>query len=463
MFLSLCAALFSFSEPVVPADTGYVVVQSIRFAGNVKTKERILSRELDFRAGDTLRQADLAERLELNRRKVFNTNLFVTVEATARPVGPQAVDVEFNLKEQWYILAFPVFTLADRNFNEWWYERGRDLRRTIYGVNLRHLNFRGRAEELKLNLEFGFANYYEFFYRLPYLDRAQKIGATFGVSYQNTKNLPYRTDADKLVYLLSEDLLRERFYANVIFRRRSKFYDFQYLELRYAQNRVADTVGRYLNPNYFGEGRTRQQFWVLAYTYTYDFRDKGQYPLRGHFFSAGATKWGLLPGDDLQQLDLTAGYSRYLPLSKRWFVAATLKGRLSLPGNQPFLQTRGLGYQNDLVRGYELYTIDGQSFGLLRTTLKVQALDRTFFLNPLRRLRQFNTLPLAIYPNVFFDAGYVRNAYPERNASTLANRYLFGTGAGLDFVTWYNTVFRIHYAVNDLGEAGIRFNLSREF
>lgn len=463
MLYPVLAALLTFSEPVLPADTGYVVVQSIRFAGNVKTKERILSRELDFREGDTLRQAVLAERLELNRRKVFNTNLFVTVEASAKPVGPRAVDVEFSLKEQWYLLAFPVFTLADRNFNEWWYERGRDLRRTIYGVNLRHRNVRGRAEELKLNLEFGFANYYEVFYRLPYLDRRQKLGATFGISYQNTKNLPYRTDGDKLVYLRSEELLRERFYANVIFRHRSKFYDFQYLEIRYAQNRIADTVARYLNPNYFGDQRNRQQFWVLAYTYTYDFRDKGQYPLRGHFFSAGATQWGILPGDDLRQLDLTAGYARYLPLGKKWFGAATLKGRLSIPGTQPFLQTRGLGYQNDLVRGYELYTIDGQSFGLLRTTLKVQALDRNFLLKPLRPIRQFNTLPLAIYPNLFFDAGYVRNAYPERNASRLANRWLLGTGAGLDFVTWYNTVFRIHYAVNDLGEAGIRFNLSREF
>lgn len=464
MLVSLLTTLLTFQEPATRVDTSYVVVQSIRFVGNVKTRERILSRELDFREGDTLRQATLPERLELNRRKVFNTNLFVTVEAVPKPVGPQTIDIEFTLKEQWYLLAFPVFTLADRNFNEWWYERGRDLRRTIYGLNLRHRNFRGRAEELKLNLEFGFANYYEFFYRLPYLDRAQKIGATFGVSYQNSKNLPYRTDGDKLVYLRSEDeWLRERFYANVIFRRRSKFYDFQYLELRYAQNRVADTVARYLNPNYLGDQRTRQRFWVLAYTYTYDFRDKAQYPLRGHFFSVGATKWGLLPGDDLNQLDLTAGYSRYLPLSKKWFAATTLKGRLSFPGTQPFLQTRGLGYQNDLVRGYELYTIDGQSFGLLRTTLKVQALDRTFFLKPLKRIRQFNTLPLAIYPNVFLDAGYVRNAYPERNASRLANRWLLGTGAGLDFVTWYNTVFRIHYAVNDLGEAGIRFNLTREF
>jgi outer membrane protein assembly factor BamA len=463
MFVAVVAALFACQSPVVRPDSGYVVVHSIQFTGNVRTRERVLTRELDFRTGDTLRTAELAERLELNRRKVFNTNLFVTVEAQARPLTAQAVEVAFVVKEQWYLLAFPVFSLADRNFNEWWYERNRDLRRTIYGVNLRHRNFRGRAEELKLNLELGFANYYEFFYRLPYLDRAQKIGATFGVSYQTTRNLPYRTDGDKLVFLRSDDLLRERFYANVIFRRRNRFYDFQNLELRYTQTRIADTVASWLNPQYLGAGQTRQRLLMVAYTYIHDFRDKAQYPLRGHYLSLGATQWGVLPTDDHHQLDLNATYARYRALGPRWFVAGTARGRLTFPVRQPFLQTRGLGYLNDLVRGYELYTIDGQSFGLLRTTLKYEALDRTFFLRPLRRFRQFNTLPLAVYPNVFLDAGYVRNAYPERNASTLANRWLAGTGAGLDFVTWYNTVFRIHYALNDRGEGGIRFNLTREF
>lgn len=458
----LCTFLVVQQPALPPPDSGAVVVQAIHFNGNRRTKERILLRELDFRPGDTLSTADLTERLEKNRRKVFNTNLFVTVEAKISYRSAQAVDVDFDLREQWYILGYPVFQLADRNFNEWWYDRGRDLSRTVYGVNLRHRNFRGRAEELRLNMETGFASYADFAYRIPYIDRKQKLGLTFGVSYQTTKNLAYRTNLDKLAFLRSENELRNRFFTSVVLRRRAKFYDFQYLELRYTVQNVADTVAR-LNPNYYLAQRTQQRFWLLSYTYAYDFRDKGQYPLRGYVLGAQINKWGLLPNDDLNLTDLTLTYARYLPLGKRWFSSFIVKARTSVPLRQPFPQTRGLGYGTDLVRGYERFVVDGQSFGFARNTLKFQAFDKTFSLKPLRRFRQFNTLPLAVYPNVYADVGYVANAYTELNNSRLANRWLIGGGAGLDFVTWYNVVVRLNYTFNREGQRGFYFSAGREF
>lgn len=467
MLASLVSVFLFLQNPValpLPDSVGAVVVREIRLNGNRRTRERIILRELDFRPGDTLQTADLPQRLELNRRKVFNTNLFVTVGAKISYLNAGEIDVEFDLREQWYILGYPVFQLADRNFNEWWYDRGRDLSRTIYGLNLRHRNVRGRAEELRINAEFGFARYLEAFYRIPYLDRKQKLGLTVGASFLDSKNLAYRTNLDKLVFLRSEALLRERFYANAVLRRRNKFYDFQFLELRYTTQTVADTIAR-LNPNYFLDARTRQRFWLLSYSYVYDFRDKGQYPLRGHVFGASVNRWGLLPTDDLDLTELYLTYARYLPLGrgKRWFASVVVEGKTSVPQNQPFIQTRGLGYGTDLVRGYERFVVDGQSYGYARNTLKFQALDRTFFLKPLRKFRQFNTLPLAVYPNVYADLGYVANRYSERNNSRLANRWLFGGGAGLDFVTWYNVVVRLNYSVNREGQRGFYFTAGREF
>ncbi len=465
MLAQLLSALLFFQQPAVsvPTDSAAtVVVREIHLNGNRRTKERIILRELDFHPGDTLTTAGLSDRLEKNRRKVFNTNLFVTAGVRINYLTAREIDVEFDLREQWYILGYPVFQFADRNFNEWWYDRGRDLSRTIYGINLRHRNVRGRAEELRLNLETGFASYVDLSYRIPYIDKKQKLGLTVGASYQTTKNLAYRTNADKLIFLRSEQTLRDRFFANGVLRRRNKFYDFQYLELRYTTQTVADTIAR-LNPYYFLQSRTQQRFWLLSYSYAYDFRDKAQYPLRGYVLGATASQWGLLPGDDVHQTDLSVAYARYLPLGKRWFTSLILRGKTSLPQQQPFTQTRGLGYGTDLVRGYERYVVDGQSYGLGRSTLKFQALDRTFFLKPLRRLRQFNTLPLAIYPNVYADLGYVANGFTERNNSRLANRWLFGGGAGLDFVTWYNVVVRLNYSINREGQRGFYFTAGREF
>ncbi|MCU7375765.1 hypothetical protein PEC18_34350 [Paucibacter sp. O1-1] len=78
----------------------------------------------------------MKEKLEIDRRKVVNTNLFVTVDLLTQPnIDSVRTDIRIVVKERWYLIAVPVFQLADRNFNEWWYERKRDLSRD----NLRRL------------------------------------------------------------------------------------------------------------------------------------------------------------------------------------------------------------------------------------------------------------------------------------------------------------------------------------
>ena len=37
----------------------------------------------------------------------------------------------------------------------------------------------------------------------------------------------------------------------------------------------------------------------------------------------------------------------------------------------------------------------------------------------------------------------------------LDNKFIFGTGIGLDFVTYYDKVLRLEYGVNDMGETGL--------
>ena len=60
------------------------------------------------------------------------------------------------MKERWYFIAYPVFDLADRNFNEWWYDRGRDFRRVIYGGRLSYRNVTGTNDRLQVVIERGF-------------------------------------------------------------------------------------------------------------------------------------------------------------------------------------------------------------------------------------------------------------------------------------------------------------------
>lgn len=439
-----------------------LVVRQIKIVGNLRTKEKIIFRDMAIKAGDKLQKAKLTEILEADRKKIFNTNLFVTVKVTSEEIDNQQIDVIVEVKERLYFVALPVFYLADRNFNEWWYERGHDLKRTIYGIYGKHSNLTGNNDQLKIRAEIGFIPNFEIAYSTPYLDKTLQTTFSVGAFYGINKTMVYRTWQDKFQFAESENRQRERLNLYSVISRRTGFFQNQFLQISYNQTQIADTIAR-LNPNYFLNGRTQQKYFLISYSYIYDRRDNRQYALKGYRLSFDAIKYGLSARSDINQFSLSGTASQYFPLHRNFYANYSLRGKVSFPEKQPFLQTQGLGYRNDLVRGYELYVVDGQSYGLLKTNLKYQMFDKIFDLSRYLKVKQFNTLPVAAYINTFFDVGYVKNNFPELNNTKFANKWLVGGGVGLDVVTWYNVVGRLNYSVNAVGEKRLFFNVSREF
>lgn len=439
-----------------------VVVRQVKIVGNNRTKEKIIFRDMAVKTGDTLQKEKLTEILEADRKKIFNTNLFVTVKVSSEAIDNQQIDIIVEVKERLYFVALPVFYLADRNFNEWWYERGHDLKRTIYGIYGKHSNLTGNNDQLKIRAEIGFIPNFEIAYSTPYLDKTLQTTFSVGAFYGINKTMVYRTWQDKFQFAENENRQRERLNLYSVISRRTGFFQNQYLQISYNQTQIADTIAR-LNPNYFLEGRTQQKYFLISYSYIYDRRDNRQYALKGYRLSFDATKYGLSARSDINQLNLGGTFTQYFPIYRNFYANYSLRGKVSFPEKQPFLQTQGLGYRNDLVRGYELYVIDGQSFGLIKTNLKYQMFDKIFDLSRYLKVKQFNTLPMAAYINTFFDVGYVKNNFPEINNTKFANKWLVGGGMGLDVVTWYNVVGRLNYSINTVGEKRLFFNLSREF
>lgn len=443
-------------------DVPHVIIGNVTVEGNHRTRTSIILREMAIQTGDTIRKNLLEEQLEIDRRKVINTNLFVVVQLLTKPNEDSVrTDIRIVVKERWYFIGTPVFQLADRNFNEWWYDRNRDFRRTIYGVYLSYGNVTGRADKLRLVAEFGFIPKFEVSYSMPYIDKAQKTGITVGASYSINKTMAFRTWRDKLDYLPSEDINKKRFYAFMALTRRNKYYTYHSLDLRYSQAEITDTIAE-LNPNYFLKGRTRQNYFQLTYTYSYDRRDNFQYPLRGRVGGVQISKLGLLPSDDVNQAYIYGTYRQFFALGGRWYANSGLRLRASIPHKQPYLQTIGLGYRNDFVRGYDLYVVDGQNYALIKNELKFKlfSLQKHFSWVP---IKQFNTIPLAAYLNSFADAGYVKNYYPEFSNTKLGNSLLYGGGLGLDVVTFYNILARFNLTLNAKGERRLFFSITREF
>jgi outer membrane protein assembly factor BamA len=439
----------------------YVVIDSVLLKGNDKTRNTILYRELDFQSGDTILVSELDSRLEFNRRKLINTNLFIWVNGDYQLNKPEHIQITFEFLEQWYLLGYPVFSLADRNLNDWW-SKGGSMERTIYGAHLIHNNFRGRNERLSFKAETGFTQRIELGYSNPYLDRKKTLGIGAAVTYTTSKNLAFRTINDTLNNLNSDKILRERWSGALSFRKRLRFYDFHFAEIRYSHTIIADTI-RQLNPNYYYKGSNEQNFLQLTYAYSYDFRDFAPYPLRGRKIDLAYNFYGILAQDALNYWDLKASIAYFFDLGSKIFISSQWKAKLTQENKYiPYANIQGLGYGSDNVRGYELNVIDGTNFLLSKNTIKYQLFNKII---PIKFIpyKQFNQMPVSLYPTVFFDFAYVYQAQPEVTSSRYSNRWIYGMGVGFDVVTYYNFVCKLGVPLINSGKSGLVVSVGREF
>ncbi len=444
------------------ADAQYVIIDSVLFKGNEKTRENILRRELDIFPGDTLQVSELDSRVEFNRRKLVNTNLFIWVKGNSHTNNvSNHITITFEFLEQWYLLGYPIFQLADRNLNDWW-ARGGSLERIIYGAHLIHNNFRGRNERLSFKAETGFTQRIELGYSNPYLDRKKTLGLGAALAYTTNKNLVFRTINDTLNILNSDKILRERWNGALSFRKRLRFYDFHFAEMKFSHTSIADTI-RKLNPNYYYKGSNEQNFLQLTYAFSYDFRDFAPYPLRGRKIDFGYNYYSILAKDGLNYWDFKASVAYFFELGSNFFISSQWKGKVTQANkNIPYANIQGLGYGGDNVRGYELNVIDGTNYLLSKNTFKYQLFNQII---PVRFIpyKQFNQIPISLYPSLFFDFAYVYQAQPELTSSRFSNRWIYGMGVGFDIVTYYNFVCKLGVPLINSGKSGLVVSIGREF
>jgi outer membrane protein assembly factor BamA len=440
-------------------------VDRVIIIGNKITRNRIIERELSLKPGDTIRASALQGSLQWDKNKLYNLRLFNTVAVRALELPSNHMDILVELTERWYIFPVPIFELSDRNFNEWWNNYNHDFSRINYGLRLYKNNFRGRNESLRFTAQFGYVRKFDLQYRIPNLDRKQKQGLTFNFDYGTPRNLAYKTLDHKLVYLESKQVVRTSFGAGIGYSYRKSFFETHSLSFNYREAEVVDTVLQ-LNPIYYNNGKTTQKYFALSYSFNSEHRDVVLYPLKGYQFTFWVSKAGLLPNDDVNQLELNVTYAHHWPLGNKFFLSNFTSGYWSNPQNQPYNIFSALGYRNQLVRGFENYVVEGPEFALNKTTIKKKIFGKSWTLNSMP-IEQFSYLPLAVYIKAFADFGYVKN-YPYYDEKGLnqaySNKLLVGTGGGIDFVTTYDLVLRIEYTfTQQKPEGAFFFNLKKEF
>ncbi len=443
------------------ADTRMVLIDNIFITGNKKTKDKIILRELSVTKGKMYPYETLELVLQTDRDKIYNTKLFNTVEVAILELAYDKVDIVVKVEERWYLFPIPLIDIIDRNFNDWWVNQNADLSRIIYGLSLYHFNMRGMNERMTLTAQFGYSRRFEVEYEFPYIDRSQQNGLSLFAKYIEYTNLHYNNVENKRIFFDSENLLKTNFYTGFDYIRRNSFYVRHFLEARYSNSWIADTIIA-LNPNYLGIAGNRQQYISLKYRFSYDKRDIVAYPLSGFKMEASIEKLGLGVFDDVDITRFQASYARYVKLPKGFFVSNYSSLYLSGPDNQPYSMVKGLGFRNDVIRGYELYVIHGQYYFANKTSLKKVVWSGSTRWEKFP-MEQFRYVPYALYLKTYFDVGYAKNTYNYEGNQLLADKLIYGGGVGLDFVTMYDVVIRLEYSFNSIGESGFFFNIQSEF
>lgn len=442
------------SDTLTPNASGErLVIASIQLLGNKITRDDIILRELTFHLHDTVPAADLDKRFRRSEENLLNTSLFHKANITWLQNGRSA-QVFIIVTERWYIFPIPIFEIAERNFNVWWKEK--DFSRLVYGGTLNWSNFRGRNEVLSATLRLGYTERLSLYYGIPFINHRQKSGLAFGMYFSGNHQTSVRTANDKLLYYKNEDVYaRKEAGAYVQFTHRRNLYQTHMLEAGFRTVHVTDTV-MLINRDYLNDTRqpTQEQYFTFRYFFKSDHRDAVVYPLKGYYVDAEIGQTGLpLTKDPVNITSLTGRYKRFWKLGAGFFFGAGATAKVSGSSWQPYYHVRALGYGREFLRGYEYYVIDGQHFALLKSDLKYQLCRKRELHVAALPFTKFNTIPYAFYLNLYSDAGYVKDKQFS-TGNPLTNKWQYSFGTGLDFVTYYDMVFRFEYSMNRMGETG---------
>ncbi len=433
-------------------------VVEISIDGNKRTKKKIIQREITFKVGDRIAQAQLSEIIERSKQNIQNTGLFIKTEAETL-IENGKLKINFTVSETWYIYPFVIFELADRNFNVWWREQNRSLERVNFGIRGIHLNLTGNRDKLKLTVQDGYTKKYELDYFFPGINKAQTLGVFANVFFSRQREIAHITENNKLgFYNFEEEFQLRRFRVGGGLTYRPGFYTTQTVKLTYSDNAISEDVAFVENPDYFFNNDVIQRHFTLEYNFTYDNRDIKPYPLSGRLFSASIQKDGFGFIKDVNALKTVLTYHHYFPFTKKISVAVIGSAKINLLRHkQPYTHVSSLGWGDDVLTGYELFVVDGLDHGYIKSAFRFQLLNREFNWGKLMFIRQFRQMPLKVYFVINNDLGFVNAPFYD-SYGTFNNQALWGGGVGLHFVVYFDKVIKIEYNINKFGDRGLFLN-----
>ena len=440
-----------------------VKIDNVVLTGNHITKDYIILRELPFTPGDAVDEAALPDLVKRARENLNNLLLFNFVDIVLEKEAdrPDNVSVTIAVEERWYVWPLVEIKLEERNLSTWlqhW-----DFTKITLEGGVRIDNFLGLKHKLVVSVHGGYQWGAFLGYRDISLDREGKHFISLDVQGNISHNIDaFSRDNKPARFNIPGIILESKVESKVNYSYRPDIRTIHNITFFHEFTKLADTV-LLLNPNYWGDNKTQRNAFRLNYYYRLDQRDYHPYPLNGYYVRAGLNTY-ISSNASVRYAQITLGLQYFKQLTEsRWYVSTVFSGGLSISNAQAYILEKAIGYDHNMLRGYEYTVADGQSFMVSNNTLKYNILPkRTFTLNWLSWLPKFSKIHLSIYANAHFDMGYAFNksVYPF---NTLSNQFLFAGGLGLDIVTYYDLVLGFDYSINKQGRDGFFFSIKVPF
>jgi outer membrane protein assembly factor BamA len=438
----------------IQQDSTVYFVRTVIITGNKKTRDNIAFREVVVKQGKTYTGKELHLLLRLSREQLMNTTLFVNVSSSMYHAGGNMLDVVFTVNERWYLWPVPYFKVVDRNWNVWINDYKASLDRTQFGLKMVHNNTTGRNDKFNLWVIGGYTQMLEFKYQLPYVDRKLQNGFTVGMNYGRNRELNYATDSNKQQFLTLPNFGRQHMKSELSFSYRKGSRMRMNARTLFGYEKI-DSAFFKLNPNYLG-GYTQASFFDLLLSYQYFNVDYIPFPLRGWYVDFyGLNRFS-------KAIPMTQFGGRMLATWEflpKTYVNFQTAFSYTLQKNQPYYNTKLMGYGNIWMQGLEYYVMDG-TFGVVgRTTLR-RKLFTWDFVGP-EKWKTYSRIPFTFYLKTYGNLGYAYHNTPGNNY--MNNILLRTAGLGLEIATIYDMVFKLDYSFNQFGQSGFFIHTSADF
>jgi len=430
-------------------------IAHIDIEGNIKTKSRIILRELPYEVGSEFPTDSLSTLNKIAKQQLINTSLFLDAEVTAQEVDSQHLNILIKVSERWYFFPLPYFRWVDRNLSEWWNTQHHSLDRVNYGINFKQANATGNNDRLTVGLITGYTQQSVVKYQFPYLDKKLQFGMGLGWQYFTQKEINTSTSFDKQVFVKTLDVMQKGYRANVNFFYRPNLYERHSLQVGYGNSTINDSA-LLLQPKYFPSFNKSLSYFDLALSFTKLKFDYNAYPSEGNSNELGIYQ-RFSGGNNLTSFQFRKIHAHHLSPSNFYLLETNTQAKL-LP-NQNYLDSKLMGYGNMQMNGFEYYVIDGNAGSIFKAeihhllgTITVPKKSGIAIVD--RVNKHLPEIKYHFWLKAFTNLGYAYSEHPT-NMSKLSNTLLRSAGVGMDVISIYDLVIKIDYSVNQLGDKGV--------